>query len=855
MKNNRNKTLATIALILTLTSIMLLATPAKPVEAQLATQQPTRTPPPGVTPNATLTPLACLNIRPNPVGLNQIFLVNMWTAPAPGANRKHWNYTLTITKPNGSKVVIVMDSYVADGTAWFEYIADQEGEWKFKFDFLGTYYPAGRYYNGYIVTNTSGTLYTESVYYQPSSSPEVTLTVKKDYVALSWPESPLPTDYWTRPVSPENREWWVIMGNYPWHGQAPGPFGEKALAVWDELYPGCSKYWNPRQFFTPYVQGPESPHIVWKRQVDLGGIVGGAFGLEYFTWPVSGGPMPSIIFQGRGYITLTKAFNGKVQNVWQCYDLRTGEVYWELIGVTPPTVIEYSVQAATVPGEQPRRETPNLVYIGGGYLVKYNPFTGAVARNESISPLTTGTYYRNGYVLSVQDLGAAAAPNRYRLINWTTLGTATTFKSRIKTNISWPLSTLPGTVDFSVNIAVNIASITVGGAYLKQNVTAYDLKTGAKLWSKIINEPPYSGGCNVADHGKVAVLSAYGYYVGFDLLSGDQVWKSDTMDYPWDECGWGVYSVRSAYGMFFREAMSGVYAFNWTNGKIVWKFEAPALFPYEAEYTGRNGTTVYPFNSHSIIADGKLYVYNGEHSPDTPLNRGYGTYCVNVTTGELIWKIMIQGRAWGGTAGDLIVADGYLSLTSTDGYLYVIGKGKSQTTVAVSQDVVSKGSTVLVKGSVLDMSPAQPGTPCVSKESMSTWMEYLHKQMPINGVYGNATIIGVPVTLTAIGDDGSYIDIGTVVTDGYSGTFAVSWTPPEEGTYRIVASFAGDDSYGSSSAATWITVGPPPAEIEIPEYPTPTDYTPILTGVIIAIIAIALLVVYTLYTVRKLARK
>ncbi len=196
-----------------------------------------------------------------------------------------------------------------------------------------------------------------------------------------------------------------------------------------------------------------------------------------------------------------------------------------------------------------------------------------------------------------------------------------------------------------------------------------------------------------------------------------------------------------------------------------------------------------------------------------------------------------------------------LIVPSSDGRSFVFGKGKSQTSVVVSQDVAAKGLTVLIKGTVLDMSPAQPCTPCVSKESMSTWMEYLHFQYPIDGIWHNETITGVPVTLTAIGEDGSYFDIGTVVTDGYSGTFGVAWTPPKEGTYRIVAAFAGDESYSSSSAATWITVGPPPEEIEIPEYPTPTDYTPILTGLAIAIIAVAILVVYTLYTVRKLARK
>jgi hypothetical protein len=114
-----------------------------------------------------------------------------------------------------------MDSYLGDGTAWFEYTPDQVGKWTIKFDFLGMYYPAGRYYNGYIVTNTSGTQFSLSSYYQPSSDGPYDLVVQEEQVS-SWPASALPTDYWTRPVHPHNREWWSILGNWPSTGVVGG---------------------------------------------------------------------------------------------------------------------------------------------------------------------------------------------------------------------------------------------------------------------------------------------------------------------------------------------------------------------------------------------------------------------------------------------------------------------------------------------------------------------------------------------------------------------------------------------------------------------------------------------------------
>jgi hypothetical protein len=98
--------------------------------------------------------------------------------------------------------------------------------------------------------------------------------------------------------------------------------------------------------------------------------------------------------------------------------------------------------------------------------------------------------------------------------------------------------------------------------------------------------------------------------------------------------------------------------------------------------------------------------------------------------------------------------------------------------------------------------------------------------------------------LTAIGADGSSVDLGTATTDGYHGTFEKAWAPPKEGTYKIIAAFAGDDSYASSSASTGVIVGPAPAstnsgqqqqEIVIPDY-TMT----IIAAAIAIIIAVAI---------------
>ena len=218
-----------------------------------------------------------------------------------------------------------MDSYVADGTAWFEWIADQVGEWTLQVHFPGNYFPPGRYVRGEIVDATSGgSNYDEPVYAGPSTTPLTTLTVQENFVPI-WPESTLPTDYWTRPVASENREWWPILGNYPW-------FGEGETAIWDQYYPNSNPYPahtgstpNSDYAFVPWVEGPDSGHIVWKRMDAIGGLIGGGQGIggDIF-WDPSWYNRPTMIVQGRGYETVTRpATDGpNGQTYWQCYDIR-----------------------------------------------------------------------------------------------------------------------------------------------------------------------------------------------------------------------------------------------------------------------------------------------------------------------------------------------------------------------------------------------------------------------------------------------------------------------------------------------------------------------------------------------------
>jgi hypothetical protein len=102
---------------------------------------------------------------------------------------------------------------------------------------------------------------------------------------------------------------------------------------------------------------------------------------------------------------------------------------------------------------------------------------------------------------------------------------------------------------------------------------------------------------------------------------------------------------------------------------------------------------------------------------------------------------------------------------------------------------------------------------------------------------------GVPVKLTAIDPNGNVIDVGTATSNAYYGTFSFAWKPEISGTYTIMASFAGDDSYGSSGASTAIVVGAVPT---VAPTATPTSFESINSTLMTGFIILAVLIVIAL---------
>ena len=805
-KNRENKTLFTIAMVLMLTMTALMA---------------------GVQPaNSAVTEwdtFFYVMIAPNPVGVGQTTIITLQidkTNPlAAGivAGENFRGLTAKITNPDGTTETKGPYQSYAMANMFFYYTPKQ----------VGTYTVEGSWPGQWVNTTTYQRWY-------KTSSASTTFVVQQEPIP-SYQNIPLPTDYWTRPLNAEIKGWWQVADNW--------------------LMP---RYDNPTAWrfsytaVAPYTSAPNSPHILWKQPVAFGGVVGGPqgdktyrTGLSYEPWYAS-----ALILSGRIIYAVKGVTDGTVFGT-RCIDLYTGEEIWYLDDV--------NIAFAQVLQFDSGNEHGGLAYLWrttgtatNGTWYMYDAFEGKQVL--TVTNVTSGTtrFGPNGELLSYSLSGTGA--NR-RLIMWNSTRAGlygdptTSSQTRVsqgeedsywspgyqalvdgRKGIQWNVSVpqlwenpsiqiiqdgyifaryrQPTRPTATQTLDTQYPPITLDVAY---PATIAKLPNGSyptsidHLWA--INRTDLKGhsqslcdtisdGVYVDFDGGLARLYAY------DIKTGQKLWETESLT------GWGLFSgsyysggaMAAAYGKVYNSGYDGhVRAYNIKTGELEWDYymgDAPYL---------ENAYGTWPIYGFTI-ADGKIFVTNDEHSPDSILWRGAKLTVLDAETGDLVWSIGARLR-------QSVAADGILTtLNVYDMQIYTFGKGPSKTTVAAPLTGVPKGTAVMVTGTVTDQTPASKDTPAISDESMGAWMEYLHMQKPFPE---NAT--GVPVTITAVDPNGNTVNVGNVTSDN-AGSFGVAWVPPVEGTYKITAKFAGTESYGSSYASTYLVVGP--------AAPTPAPVTP-----------------------------
>jgi hypothetical protein len=795
------------------------------------------------TPPRTWPTYSYLSVSPNPVGVGQPVYLIMWMDKAhPLAQGiygdRFTGYTVNVTKPDGSSQILGPFTADAISTAFTTYVPDQTGSYTLTFKFPAQVIkevnnpPAYQAYNHPDQINDT---------YAESYSNTVTLVVNNDLVP-NWPDTPLPTDYWTRPINALNRGWAQVAGD--WLNGAQNA-----------------------NSFNPYSTGPESAHVLWTRSLGLGGVTGDtnqdAFYLS--TTASSGRPSP-IILNGILYVEDRASVNRNWG--WSAVDLYTGETLYYNTALPYPSfgsILHFETESA-------HGAWGYLWSTSGTTWMAIDPVTGNNIYNITNVPSTgTSVYNPDGALLRYAISGTGA---NKRLTMWNSTAASSQLSATGDPTRPYAYTgQYDGTKGYSLNVSIpdvagSIFEVienkwVVGGVAGKQNLTATELghiwtlslKVGeeGKLLSNVTFTPPkqsmdtseyyyYAAYSGTPSSGRMQgpfMYSNYGVFVfwegetrqfwGYSLATGQQIWGPTDPQDVWMFFGM---DPTVAYGILYTSRYSAqspggeIHAYNITTGQSIWKY-SPGAKTYETLFT--NTPTAI-----SAIADGKIYTISQEHSPKTPLRRDAKITCLDAFTGEVIWEMPNYMRA------QLAISSGYVIASNLyDNQWYAYGKGPSATTVIASPKISVYGSSVLIEGTVTDQSPGAPGTPAIADKDQEAWMEYVYMQQPKPT---NAS--GITVSLDTWDPNGNFVHIGDATSDS-SGTFSFVYTPDVPGKYSIIASFAGSKSYGSSSATTVIgvseasTITPTPTDVS--QSIADTYFVPATLGIIVAIAIVVIL--------------
>jgi hypothetical protein len=285
-----------------------------------------------------------------------------------------------------------------------------------------------------------------------------------------------------------------------------------------------------------------------------------------------------------------------------------------------------------------------------------------------------------------------------------------------------------------------------------------------------------------------------------------------------------------------------VYCYDTTDGKLVWTYGNGGAG------NSTDGGFAVPGNYPTFVAgyaNDVIYLITSEHTIETPLFKGSLARAINATTGEEIWTL--SGYTGEFMTTSYAIADGFNTwFNGLDNRIYTVGRGASQMTVTAPDAGLTPGQSVVIRGTVTDLSAGasqqevvqrfSKGLPVCSDASMKDWMGYVYQQKPMP-----TNFTGVDVMINVVDANGNYRTIGTVSTDVY-GQYSLSWTPDITGDYSVIATFAGTNGYWPSSAKTSFTVD----EAAATPTPVPTAapsmadlyFLPAIIGVIVAIIVV-----------------
>lgn len=804
-----------------------------------------------------------------------IFWVNSLPPTANGQYGDRWKFTIDIMKPDGRNETLGPLTSDPVGSGYTMYTPAEPGNYTIVVKFPETSLTGIPKKPGVPDSQQTGYAYINDTYLASTSDP-VSFYVQEEPIEL-WHETPLPNEYWVRPIHSANIYWYTLAGN--WLG-------------------GAAQNVGPTTNFG-YGLGPESPHIMWSTPAFTGGLMDARFGdYGYVTSHYQGLTFSPLILDGKIFFN---APNSQMKVGWYCLDLYTGEQLYFRNTTGPVTGIGGGFDAHGSIAEQSlafaQIYDPELANQMGGYpylwsttaatsntWLMYDAYTGNyICSVANVSSSGTAVYAKDGSILRYNLAGSGA---NMRLTVWNTTqaiwfkGTQQMFESGDYSGFSgnnyeswrpYLNYTFDGNHGFSLNVsipavqgsirAVREDQFVIGGTpgsnnengITKGHLWALNLDrskgaVGSLLWN-VSFTPPSSAGNKTISMGTVDPEDGVFLFActqtrtrwGFSLETGEQLWESepeDTMKY-YGMTNINIYQGKLISGCYLNGGI--LICYDIKTGEVLWK--------YEPKQIGTESPFGYYPAQIGPIADGKIYIYSSPLWRTQPLWRGSYLRCINASNGVELWKVLHYGSA--------VIADGYLiGMNFYDNKIYSYGRGPTALTVTAPDTGVELGKSLVIRGTVTDISPGAEqleqasrfpnGLPAVSDESQQAWMEYVYGQqaLPTN-------LTGVPVRIDVLDSNNNYRTIGETTSDA-SGMFTYTWTPDIEGSYMVYAAFTGSKSYWPASSETSFSVDQAaPTPSPYPQTILPQTETYVLGIGIAIILAIAIATVLIIRTIKK----
>ncbi|MCW4054762.1 MAG: PQQ-like beta-propeller repeat protein, partial [Candidatus Bathyarchaeota archaeon] len=245
---------------------------------------------------------------PNPALVGEEVLLHIGITQELQQQPDGWEgLSVTIERPDGKTDTLEDIRTDSTGGTGRVYVPDIEGTY-----YLQTHFPA-QWYNFSTFDFATFQMINVNYYYEDAVSEILELVVTAGEPTY-WPGTPLPTEYWTRPIDSQLREWAPVAGSWLYN---PGIFGTTVAPGNDDA--------------------PETAHVLWSKQLVLGGLAGGTLGdwATYTGDAYEGKFQGSLIIQG---VFLYQKFDSvgtettadvPVDNWVVAVDLHTGETLWE----------------------------------------------------------------------------------------------------------------------------------------------------------------------------------------------------------------------------------------------------------------------------------------------------------------------------------------------------------------------------------------------------------------------------------------------------------------------------------------------------------------------------------------------